>query len=274
MIRVVLGLTLTKRASSNGLSPLKSQLRAASRVCALCCVTACLYLVWFCGAGVVLLSSNASRKWRAVAFRAWARAVARVAGMRICARGAPPRGAFFLVSNHLSYMDVVALASRLDCVFVAKSEVASWPVVGRLCRSMNPIFVSRRNRRGLPAVLDAAGGALDEGKGVVLFAEGTSTSGASVAPFKSSLLELATQRRTPVNFVSLSYRTPPNEARASEAVCWWGDMTFLRHLYGLFMLTHFDVSLSFGERPIQEGDRKALARRLWSAVNAQFVPVV
>ncbi len=51
-------------------------------------------------------------------------------------------------------------------------------------------------------------------------------------------------------------------------------MTFLRHLYGLLMLPHFDVSLAFGERPIREGDRKALARRLRSAVNAQFIPVV
>jgi 1-acyl-sn-glycerol-3-phosphate acyltransferase len=171
-------------------------------------------------------------------------------------------------------MDVVALASRLDCVFVAKSEVAGWPFVGALCRSVNTIFVNRRNRRSLPAVLDAVGRALDGGSGVVLFAEGTSTSGANVAPFKSSLLELATQRRAPVHFASLSYRTPPNEAHASEAVCWWDDMTFLRHLYALFMLPRFDVSLTFGEQPIRDGDRKALARRLWSAVNAQFIPVV
>ena len=253
---------------------LTKHLRAASRVFALCLITACLYLLWLAGGTAVVVSPNASRKWRAVVFRAWARAVARVAGMRISSWGLPPRGAFFLVSNHLSYMDVVALAAQLDCVFVAKSEVASWPVVGRLCRSVNTIFVNRRNRRGLPAVLERVGRTLDEGTGIVLFAEGTSTSGANVAPFKSSLLELATQRRTPVHFVSLSYRTPANEAHASEAVCWWGDMTFLRHLYGLFMLPHFDVNLAFGEQPIMEGDRKALARRLWSAVNAQFIPVV
>jgi 1-acyl-sn-glycerol-3-phosphate acyltransferase len=139
---------------------------------------------------------------------------------------------------------------------------------------VNTIFVNRRNRRSLPRVLDAVARALDEGTGVVLFAEGTSTCGANVAPFKSSLLELATQRRASVHFASLSYRTPPDEAHASESVCWWGDMTFLRHLYELFMLPGFDVSLAFGEQPICDDDRKALARRLWSAVNAQFIPVV
>lgn len=266
--------TLAKNPTLTGRRTLARHLRAAARVAALCSLTACLYLVWLGGAAVVFVSADASRKWRGLVFRAWARAIARVAGMRISSRGAPPRGAFFLVSNHLSYMDVVALAARLDCVFVAKSEVAGWPAVGRLCRSVNTIFVNRRNRRSLPAVLGAVGRALDEGTGVVLFAEGTSTRGANVAPFKSSLLELAAQRRAPVHFASLSYRTPPNEAPAREAVCWWGDMTFLRHLYALFMLPRFDVSLAFGEQPVRDGDRKALARRLWSAVNAHFIPVV
>jgi len=253
---------------------LTRHLRAVSRVVALCMITACIYLLRLAGGAVVFFSATASRKWRSAILRTWARAVARIAGMRISPQGAPPQGAFFLVSNHLSYMDVVALTSRLDCVFVAKSEVAGWPFVGALCRSVNTIFVNRRNRRSLPVALDAVGRALDGGTGVVLFAEGTSTSGANVAPFKSSLLELATQRRTAVHFASLSYRTPQGEAPAREAVCWWGDMTFPGHLYALFMLPHFDVSLTFGGQPIRDGDRKALARRLWSAVNAHFIPVV
>lgn len=253
---------------------LPKHLRASARVFALCAVTACLYLVWFIAGILVSFSPGASRSLRGRLFRAWARGVARIAGMRVRVSGEPPRGAFLLVSNHLSYMDVVALASRLECVFVAKSEVARWPVVGRLCRSVNTIFVNRRNRRSLPRVLDSVRRSLDEGAGVVLFAEGTSTSGARVAPFRSSLLDLAARERVPVHFVSMSYRTPPCGPRASEAVCWWGDMTFPRHIYGLFMLPHFDVSLAFGERPVWADDRKVLAGRLWLAVNAQFVPVV
>src|ERR1051326_3547125 len=112
---------------------LTRHLRAVSRVSALCLITACVYLLRLAGGAVVFPSATASRKWRSAVLRAWARAVARVAGMRISSQGMPPRGPFFLVSNHLSYMDVVAIASRLDCVFVAKSEVAAWPVVGGLC---------------------------------------------------------------------------------------------------------------------------------------------
>src|SRR5919205_3259026 len=157
---------------------LTEHLRATARVFALCAVTACLYLVWLAVAAAVSFSPTRSRAWRGRVFRAWARAVARVVGMRVGVCGVAPRGPFLLVSNHLSYVDVVALASRLECVFVAKSEVARWPVVGRLCRSVNTIFVNRRNRRSLPRVLDAVNQSLREGSGVVLFAEGTSTSGA------------------------------------------------------------------------------------------------
>ncbi len=125
--------------------------RAASRLIALCCVTAGLYFSWLAVAPLALPWPDASRRWRALIFRAWARAVCRIAGMRVGVRGVPPRGAFLLVSNHLGYMDVVALASVSDCVFVAKSEVAGWPVLGHLCRSVNTIFVNRRRRRRPPA---------------------------------------------------------------------------------------------------------------------------
>jgi 1-acyl-sn-glycerol-3-phosphate acyltransferase len=253
---------------------LAKHLRATSRVVALCAATASLYFLWLAVAPFALFSSNASRNWRGFIFRAWARAVSRIAGMRANVRGVPPRGAFLLVSNHLSYMDVVALASRLSCVFVAKSEVARWPVIGLMCRSMNTIFVNRQNRRSIPVVLNSVERSLAEGSGVVLFAEGTSTSGANVAPFRSSLLELAARKQTPVHFASLSYRTPPGEVPARESVCWWGDRTFPGHLYGLFMLPSFEVSMTFGEQPIRRDDRKVLARELWSAVKAEFIPVV
>ncbi|MGH9940848.1 MAG: lysophospholipid acyltransferase family protein [Pyrinomonadaceae bacterium] len=247
--------------------------RAIVRVVALCLATVGLYSLWLAGTPFVLLTADASRRWRGFNFRAWARAVARVAGMKIELLGVPPRGSFFLVSNHLGYMDIVALAACLDCVFVAKSEVARWPVIGFLCRSMNTVFIDRRRCRHLPTALARISRTLAAGSGVVLFAEGTSTSGANVAPFKPSLLELAARERMPVHYASLSYRTPRGEAPAHQSVCWWGDMTFLKHLFGLFQLSGFEAQLSFGAQPIEEEDRKLLAKKLWAAVNAQFVPV-
>lgn len=252
---------------------LSRTLRAAARLSALCAMTAAVSAVWVGGAALLCVSKRAHARWRVRVFRSWARTAAAILGVRLGVSGAPPRPPFLLVVNHLGYADVVALAASCECVFVAKKEVGAWPVVGRLCRRVGTIFIDRRSRRDIPRALSLVESALDQGLGVVLFAEGTSTRGAGVLPFKSPLLEAAARRGLPVHYASLSYRTPPGEARAETAVCWWGDMTFPRHFFELLKLKSFRADLSFGEEAIREGDRKALAGRLWMAVCARFVPV-
>jgi 1-acyl-sn-glycerol-3-phosphate acyltransferase len=246
-------------------------LRATSRLAALCAMTAALYAVW--AAGVALPFGSGRVRWRGLVFRSWARAAAVLMGMRLRVSGAAPRPPFLLVANHLSYVDIVALAATCECVFVAKKEVASWPVVGRLSSQMGTIFIDRRLRRDIPHALSLMESALDEGAGVVLFAEGTSTRGSGVLPFKSPLLEAAARQGLPVQYASLSYRTPPGEAGAGSSVCWWGGMTFPRHFCELLRMRSFRAELSFGEEGIREGDRKALALKLRAAVSARFVPV-
>lgn len=251
-----------------------NHLRAILRVSALCLVTASLYSLWAAGVPFVLLSGDLSRRWRNFHFRTWAQTVAGIAQMRISLQGVPPRGSFFLVTNHLSYLDVVVFAATLDCIFIAKSEVARWPIIGFLCRRVKTIFIERRRRRNIPEVLAAIKRSMADGMGVVLFAEGTSTKGETVAPFKPSLLEVAARRHIPVHYASLSYRTVPGQTPAQQAICWWGEMTFLNHIYTLLQIPRFEVNVVFGEQPIREEDRKILAKKLWSAINAQFIPVV
>jgi len=248
-------------------------LRAVWRLSALCVLTAALCALWAAGAAGVCVSKNARARWRASAFRAWARIAARLLGMRLGVNGAAPRPPFMLVVNHLGYADVLALAASCGCVFVAKREVAAWPVVGRLCRLAGTIFVDRRWRRDIPRALSRIEAALDAGSGVVLFAEGTSTRGAGVLPFKSPLLEAAARRGLPVHYASLTYTVPAGEAPAEASVCWWGDMTFPKHFFALLKLKSFSARLVFGDEAIREGDRKALAAQLWAAVSASFVPV-
>ena len=248
-------------------------LRAVSRLTVLCVVTAALYVVWVAGATLPFVRGRVRVRWRGLVFRSWARASAVLMGMRLGVSGGAPRPPFLLVANHLSYVDVVALAANCECVFVAKKEVASWPVVGRLCRSVGTVFIDRRRRRDIPRALSLVESALEEGAGVVLFAEGTSTRGAGVLPFKSPLLEAAARLGLPVRYASLSYRTPSGEAGADNSVCWWGDMAFPRHFFELLRMGSFRAELSFGEEGIREGDRKALASKLWAAVSARFVPV-
>ena len=248
-------------------------LRAIVRASALCGVTTFFYALWLSLRPFLLVSGKASYGWRNFNFRKWAKAAAALLRMRIAVNGAPPQAPFFMVSNHLSYMDIVTLASQLDCIFIAKSDVAGWPVLGSLCRSMGTIFVDRNSRKDVLRVNALIQAALAAGKGVLLFPEGTSTAGFEVLPFHSALLEPAARAGYPVSYATLRYQTPASEPPAHLSVCWWGEMTFQSHLYRLLQLTSFDAIVAFGSHSIRADDRKLLAKKLWDAVKEEFVPL-
>src|SRR5712691_1487157 len=248
-------------------------LRAMIRLFALCGITAGYYLSWLMGLPFVSPFPEVARNWRRRNFGGWARASTRVVGMKVNARNAPPASPFLLVSNHLSYVDIVVLESQVDCAFIAKSEVASWPILGFICRTLNTIFIDRKRKRDIPKAMARAEATMNRGLGVVLFAEGTTTAGQTVSPFRSSLLEFAARRQMPVHYASISYVVPPDQAPVEESVCWGGDITFPTHVYRLLQLRQLDAHVVFGPEPILADDRHVLAAALWSAVSAQFTPV-
>ena len=244
--------------------------RAIFRMLGLCGITTGYYLRWLTGAPFVFASSSRARDWRNRNFRGWAQTSARVMGMTINVRNEPPTGPFLMVSNHLSYVDVLVLGSQVNCAFVAKSEVASWPIIGLICRTMDTIFIDRTLRKDILRVMQRIDKTLRQGLGVVLFAEGTSTNGQSVLPFKTSLLEFAARNHFPVHYASVGYVVPSGETSADRSVCWWGDMTFPGHLFRLLQLPSFEASLVYGSESIVADDRRVLAAKLWSAVSSQL----
>jgi len=216
----------------------------------------------------------ATARWRAALFHRWARGARAVIGMKIDVQGPVPEPPFYLVSNHLSYVDVVLLASQLRCAFVAKAEVADWPILGGICRGGGTLFIDRANKRDIPRVTARIEQAVAAGRGIVVFPEGTSTKGDAVARFSPSLLEAAATEARPVSYATLSYSTPPGSVPAHLSVCWWGGMPFAGHLFSMLGLPEIRATLRFGAERIVDRDRKALTRRLQSAVEAQFRPVV
>ncbi len=181
----------------------------------------------------------------------------------------PPRAPFVLVSNHLSYVDILVLASQLDTVFVSKYEVADWPILGVLCRAMGTVFLNRESRRDLSRVLEEMNDHLEHDCGIVFFPEGTSTNGSHVLQFRPSLLEIAVRLKQPVAYASLRYVTPDGSSVAN-VVCWWGDAPFVKHFLRLISLPGFRAELLFGAQPISSSDRKVLAAELREAVAAQL----
>jgi len=249
-------------------------LRVAIRIPALILASAFWYLLWLIGKYPVAPFMQARRRWRNFVVGGWGRSLAAIIGMRIETIGEAPQPPFFLVSNHLSYVDVIAFAACLECVFISRNDIADWPGMGLLARSVGTIFINRERTQEIPRVIGQINRALDEGLGVVLFPEGTSGAGDRVMPFYPSLLDPAAKANYPVSFASISYRTPPDETPAYLAISWWGNMTFAPHARGILKLSRFDAVITFGSHAIRSDDRKALAKSLWSAVNDQFTPMV
>lgn len=249
-------------------------LRATTRLVPLIVLTT-IHLVLIVSGRVVLFSvPGLELRWRNFNFRNWSRWVVFLLNIKLEISNTPPKGSFLLVSNHLSYLDIALLASQVDCTFIAKSEVSQWPFIGLLARSVRTLFINRNRRRDVVTTMQAIERSMDNGLGVVLFAEGTSTAGHSVAPFKTSLLELASSKKLPVHYASISYATRLDEPSPEQSVCWWGEMTFTDHFFRMLQLSGVEATVTFGCEPIIAADRRELSARLWQAVNAQFTPVI
>jgi 1-acyl-sn-glycerol-3-phosphate acyltransferase len=243
-------------------------IRATIRIFLFTTATLGLYGIWF------LLKAFIPNKvyWRE--FTSWTKTFVWISGMEIEVIGEPPKPPFFLVTNHLSYVDIAALRATVKGVFVAKVEVSEWFLAGRIVRDMGIVFIDRKNRRDIPRAGAEIIQRLTDGEGVIVFPEGTSTKGDDILPFNSSFLEFAARTDLPVSYASISYRTPDGEPPASTMVCWWEDISFMAHLYRLFTVTSYTAILHFGEESVVNPDRKRLAAELHQRVREHFIPVI
>ena len=206
--------------------------------------------------------------------KSWANRVLGILGARIVVEGDPPKAPFLMVTNHLSYIDVIALAAVVDTAFISKSEVASWPFIGRISRLGDTIFIDRSLRRDVVRVAQLIHQRYDDGWGMTFFPEGTSSPGAELLPFRASLLAPAARERIPVHVASLSYKTLALDPPAHLAICWWGGMLFSSHVLKLLRLQGFEIKITFGSRPVVTGDRKQMAEQLRTEIESIFTATV
>ena len=231
------------------------------------------YLAWLPVAIVALVSGRWSRRWNEFAVRTWTGGLVRALGLEVDVIGTPPSKPFFMVANHLSYLDILVLGARLGPTFISKHELASWPVVGHLARVTGVIFVNRDRKRDAVRVLNEIDTAVEHGAGVVLFPEGTSHKGDRIYPLKTALLEWAAKKRYPVHAVSLSYRTPDRGFAAGDDICWWGDAPFAAHFLNLLTIPKVTATMTFSPEPVVEDNRSILGSRLHEMLTERFIPV-
>lgn len=162
----------------------------------------------------------------------WARRVLRVLRVDVVQAGQLGPGTRMLVSNHVSWLDVMVLHALLpQARFVAKSEVRDWPAVGTLVAGAGSLFVDRRQPRLARRSVDEVTGVLRSGGLVAVFAEGTTTDGRQVLPFRSGLLRAATAAGCPVQPLALRYRE--GALASSRSVPYIDDDSLLQSLWRL-----------------------------------------
>lgn len=220
------------------------------------------------------LKPSLAVRWKNISIGMWARITAGLIGLSITKKGTPPEPPFFLVSNHLSYIDVIPLWYYLEATFVAKSDVKSWPFFGWGTQILGVLFIDRESMRDTHRTNKQIRKTISGQQGVILFPEGTSTKGDRVLPFNAPLLQYPAQSQMPVHAAALTYRSEHERWPAHRSICWWGDMTFFGHFWDLLKMPGFEVEITFSEQTVVENDRKKLADRLHKVVAGNFDPVI
>jgi 1-acyl-sn-glycerol-3-phosphate acyltransferase len=167
----------------------------------------------------------------------------------------PPRG--LLVSNHLSYLDILVFSAVSPAIFVSKKEVRAWPLYGWLARLAGTIFVNRTLWADAHQANLRIGRALSEGSVVVLFPEGTSSDGTAVLPFRSTLLDAAIKSQEPISSAHISYTV--ENGSVEKEICYWGTMSFVPHLLRLMSLRGIRAQVRFAPEAQRFEDRKVAA---------------
>lgn len=232
-------------------------------------VVVALLLLPFQAAGILL--NNRLQRIVPILFH---RTACALIGVRITQIGERTRESpVLLLSNHASWLDISILGAVAPVVFVAKSEVAKWPVFGWLARLQRTIFVERERRHKTGDAAKAMGDKLLGGDVVVLFPEGTSSDGIRILPFRSALIgavhhtigdQTHHDRVTvqPVSIAYVRYGGVPVGRALRDKVAWYGETELVPHLMNLLSAGAVDVTVSWGDAVGygMNADRKQIAR--------------
>jgi lyso-ornithine lipid O-acyltransferase len=205
----------------------------------------------------------------------WHRIVLRALGIRVTVHGAlAAERPLMIASNHISWTDILVVSSVAKVCFIAKSELGRWPIFGMLARFQRTVFVERDRRRKSGEQASELAQRLAAGDVMVLFAEGSTSDGNMILPFKSTLFgaaEIAIREHAadkvwvqPVAVTYLRLHGMPMGRQHRPLAAWIGDMDLIPHFMAILREGAIDVDVYFGE-PAEfsaESDRKQVSRRM------------
>jgi len=230
-------------------------------------VVPCIIVQWI----LLKVWHNGARTFPVLFFRC----VCAIIGVRVEMAGTfVEDGPVLIVSNHSSWLDIPAISCCGPVSFVSKHEVARWPLFGLLAKLQRAIFIDRNRRHATGVATSALAERLADGDKIVLFAEGTSSDGNRVLPFKSAIIGAAEKAIAqsgyddimvqPMAITYVRRRGLPISRVDRPYFTWFGNMKLLPHIWGVLMRTPIDVAITIGEPHLLSdyANRKDLTRQL------------
>jgi 1-acyl-sn-glycerol-3-phosphate acyltransferase len=192
----------------------------------------------------------------------------------------PPSKAEFhlIVCNHLGFFDIFMISSAVPTVFITSMEMRETPFLGLLTEMGGCLYVERRSRENIHNEIDEIAAVLDQKFNVVLYAEGTSTNGEKVYPFKKSLLMACAKSEANilpavVNFREINGELMQNKFR--DWVCWYGDMSFLKAIWNATQIKKCTAELEFLNEieVMPDTHRKDVAQQAFETISSRYVNI-
>ena len=194
----------------------------------------------------------------ALAVQKWFKQGSRILGLKIQLSGTSSLHSSMLVSNHISWLDIVAIAASSPVTFVSKADLKSWPIVGLLAKSSGTVFIKRGSLFSMHQTMTQLVDIMNKDRSIIFFPEGTTTTGESVKRFNSGLFETAYKSNSPVQPVAISYYRNCQPDR--DAAPYVDDDHFLKHLWTHLYRGMLHVQIDFlDEIPAEKHSRRILA---------------
>lgn len=175
---------------------------------------------------------------RARRLHAVSQEIANIHGLGLGVRGRFPAGPAVIVTNHVSYLDAIAVAAVLPVAPIAKSEVSSWPLIGTAASHLGVIFVERDEIWSRVRALRRAHTALAAGVSVLNFPEGTTTDGSRLLPFARGIFGLAKRAGVPIVPVAI---------HCARELAWFGGASFVPHYLRTTRIAAPQIRLEVGQ---------------------------
>jgi 1-acyl-sn-glycerol-3-phosphate acyltransferase len=195
---------------------------------------------------IALSQKTKNRKLNKKVVNNWSRILCFVCGLKLTTKGEIHNNPVFLVANHVTWLDIPVIHSYKLAGFVAKAEIAQWPILGWIVKSGETLFITRGKHESRKRVLSLIKDRLKQGRSIAVFPEGKVTDGSHVAQFHRQLMHAAIETQTPIQAIAIKY-IRADDGKRNDKVCFLGKESFIKNVFRILSLRSSMVELTFCE---------------------------